>query len=537
MVVEVVGSEGDKKTRLEEQDGGEATEPRNKLGLSDGTLILISMAIGFISHAYNMFRYPIYLGDEGIYMEQAWSLIQLGKLSPYTYFYDHAPAGWMLIAGWIYLLPARFHQFGMAINSGRVLMLLLHVISVALLYKVAKKLSGSDTAAFLTALIFSLSPLGLYYQRMVLLDNIMVFWLLMSLYFLTYNNGRLTNVLISGLLFGIALLTKENAVFFLPVMAYMVYLEVKNTYRYRFGLTGWVFAWSAVLSFYPLYAFLKSELLPAGTSFILSSSPVEHVSLVQTWLWQLSRRNSSILDLNSQFWVFFNLRWWPRDAFIIGGGIFAVLVNFWIGLNNRTRYGGNFLAALLAMAYGFYIIRGSVMLEFYLTPLLPFLAMNAAMLIDLIINALSEQLRVVVYVLGVLLLSSAFIYTARDHYTLNITQEQVAQLQWIRTNIPPSAKIAIDDDLWVDLHDQVGRAPVFPYAHSHWKVQGDPDIREKLLHDNWRNLDYIVLSDDLLQNMERENTEDFMLTAIRNSRPVAQFEKGDVLVQIRQVNK
>lgn len=536
----MVGAQGENK-ESSRSNRAEGDAPKNKLGLADGTLILILMAIAFISHAYNMFRYPIYLGDEGIYMEQAWAVIREGKLAPYTYFYDHAPAGWLLIAGWIYLLPGKFYQFGMAINSGRVLMLLLHVASVALLYKIAKRMSGSDVAAFLTVLVFTLSPLGIYYQRMVLLDNIMVLWLLLSLYFLTHNAGRLTNLVASGLFFGLSLLTKENAIFFLPVLGYMVYLEVRNTYRYRFALTGWLFTWSALLSIYPLYALLKSELFPAGSSFFLTGSSGEHVSLIDTWLWQLGRKESSILDPSSQFWVFFRLRWWPRDAFIIGVGVFSVIANLWLGLNARRRYRQGLVAALLALSYGFYLVRGSVMLEFYLTPLLPFLALNAGLLIDRMISALPRPIALPTFVMGVLALSAAFVYTARDHYTLNITQLQATQLQWIRNNIPPTATMAIDDDLWVDLHEPKGRSPTFPNAHSHWKVDADPDIRNKLLDNNVRNLDYVVLSDDLLDNLERlergSGTENFVLAAVRISRVIAQFQKGDVLVQVMQVNK
>lgn len=471
-------------------------------------------------------------------MEQAWAVLRLGKLAPYTYFYDHAPTGWLMIAGWVYLLPGKFHQFGMAINSGRVLMLLIHVASVFLIYKIAKQMSGSGIAAFLTTLIFTLSPLAIYYQRMVLLDNIMVFWLLLSLYFLTHSGGRLMNIVASSFFFGLSLLTKENAIFFLPVLGYMVYVDTKETYRFRFALTSWLFTWSALLSMYPLYALLKQELLPAGTSFILTGTPGEHVSLIQTWLWQLTRRNSSILDLDSQFWVFFNLRWWPRDAFIIGAGLLAIFVNLRAGLSARQRHQGALYAALLALSYGFYIIRGSVMLEFYLTPMLPFFALNIGLLAGRIIDGMPKTVTTPLFVIVVIALSGVFIYTARDHYTLNITQVQVAQLQWIRENVPPSAVLSIDDDLWVDLHEPVNRTtPVFPNAHSHWKIQGDPDIRNRLLGNDWRRLDYMVLSDDLVETLQRENTQDFILTAIRNSRLIAQFQKGDVLLQIMQVNK
>ena len=69
-------------------------EPRGRLGTA---LLVLSVLTGAVTHGWNTFRYPLYLTDEGIYMEQAWSVLREGQLSPYTYFYDHAPAGWLLI--------------------------------------------------------------------------------------------------------------------------------------------------------------------------------------------------------------------------------------------------------------------------------------------------------------------------------------------------------------------------------------------------------------------------------------------------------
>jgi len=53
-------------------------------------------------------------------MQQAWSVLREARLSPYTYFYDHAPLGWLVIAGWASLLPSQLQTFGSAINTGRV---------------------------------------------------------------------------------------------------------------------------------------------------------------------------------------------------------------------------------------------------------------------------------------------------------------------------------------------------------------------------------------------------------------------------------
>ena len=39
---------------------------------------------GLVTLGYHLFEYPLYSTDEGIYMERAWAVIRLGRLSPVT---------------------------------------------------------------------------------------------------------------------------------------------------------------------------------------------------------------------------------------------------------------------------------------------------------------------------------------------------------------------------------------------------------------------------------------------------------------------
>src|SRR3954451_6446989 len=151
----------------------------------DRLVVIVTLLIAAISHGYNVFSYPLYITDEGIYIQQAWSVLREARLSPYTYFYDHAPAGWLLIAAWVTVLPAQFQTFGSAIDTGRALMLVVHLINTFLVFGITAHLTGSRLGAVLAAFLFSLSPLAIFYQRQVLLDNVMVMWVLVALYLLT----------------------------------------------------------------------------------------------------------------------------------------------------------------------------------------------------------------------------------------------------------------------------------------------------------------------------------------------------------------
>ena len=62
-------------------------------------LAVLLLATGLL-HGWNMYQSPgtTVTDDEGTYVAQAWALLHLGQLADYTYWYDHPPVGWMLLA-------------------------------------------------------------------------------------------------------------------------------------------------------------------------------------------------------------------------------------------------------------------------------------------------------------------------------------------------------------------------------------------------------------------------------------------------------
>ncbi len=526
------------------------------MGWGGQALLLFSLVSGAITHGWHLFEYPLYITDEGIYMEQAWSVLREGKLEPYTYFYDHAPAGWLLISGWVSILPFQFETFGDAINSGRVLMLILHILSIYLLFQITYRISKHLSAATIACFFFNFSPLAVYYQRQVLLDNIMVFWLLLSIFLLTRDDGRVLTIMLSGITFGIAVLTKENAIFFAPVVVYLLYTQVRKQANYRFALGFWTYMSCTIISFYFLYATLKNELLPYGLNFNLNEPETQHVSLLWTIWWQLHRGNGSILDKSSDFWTFGLGIWFPRDKYILILGSIATILTLIIGWASRPRNRGYLIASLLSISYAFYLIRGSEMLEFYIVPQLPFLAMNLGIVGAVLLQPLAKMRPapvslsmqgVAVLTLWAWLLSPMAGYffvkdqyghtVPHDLYKLDVTYMQIDQLAYIRAHIPPTARIIIDDDMWVPLHDV---APYYKWAHSHWKAASDPDVRDKLFGANWRNIDYIVMSNQMLQAMELNNgdgSENYILEALQHSVRIWDMKRGGIELQIYQVIK
>jgi 4-amino-4-deoxy-L-arabinose transferase-like glycosyltransferase len=522
------------------------------LGRAGQVALAFALLSGLATHGYHLFQYPLYSTDEGIYVERAWSVIREGRLSPQTYFYDHAPAGWLVLAAWEFVLPRHFETFGNPVNSGRVLMLLLHLASVFFLFQIARTFSGSLRAPLIATFFFNFSPLAIYYQREVLLDNMMVFWLLLSIYLLLRRDRQLFAGLWSGVAFGMSVITKENAIFFAPSIYYLLSRRVRWESRRHFGQTFWLFGAGAAISIYFLFATLKGELLPAHLSFDLSHPPQGHVSLLYEMWYQIHRNQTALFVRGSYLYTM----WEPKDGILLAFGTVAMAASLYLGWQERKQDPALLVAGTLALEIAFYLARGSVILDFYVLPLIPLYALNIGLIADRALRRIpAPTARVALPALagfcGLLLFLPTTGYFVQhgfpgqpDHladvYNLPLTNVQNEEIAWVRQNIPPTDKIITDEDIWVQLHDV---RPSYPYAQSHWNAASDPQIRDNLFHSSWQNIDYIVASNQMknamrLNNLADGGQESWILDALNNhSTEVWHITRGNVTVAIYQVQK
>ena len=230
-------------------------QDRKSMFILAALLLIVAFA-----QAENMFGFPYYHDEEGTHIANGWSVATQGRLSPYTYSYEDPFGGPIIMAAWDLIIggPA---AYGFPLNSGRILMLIMHVAATALIYLNAKKITRSEIASLVASLIFALSPLTTAMQRVVHMENIMVVWLLAALYLVVGENRTLMHYYASAFMLGLAFLTEESAIFFIPMFLYIVYSAADKQHR-RFAVTLWLAIVVLVVSFYPMYAQMKEELFP-----------------------------------------------------------------------------------------------------------------------------------------------------------------------------------------------------------------------------------------------------------------------------------
>jgi Dolichyl-phosphate-mannose-protein mannosyltransferase len=488
---------------------------------SEVLLIIFGLFCTLLSHAYNMFNFPRYELDEGTYMSSAWAILH-GKIEPYAYGYGHPPAGWIQIAALVQLLGG-FFTFGNALNTGRVIMLLYALGCALLVYLIVRRLGGSRTTSFLALIIFSLSPLSIIYQRQIYLDNIATFWLLMSVYFVVTGNSRLKFIVLGALSFSISVLSKETFLLFLPVMIYALWLHTTKFQR-KFALVAFVYSAVALTSSFVLLAVLKGELFPTGW---LPGDTHQHLSMIGTYLGQVSRgQNEGSIATSWMVWT-------NTDPLFMVLSIAPVIFNLIMGWWNRKQL----LLSLLAISIWMLLIRGGVVFGFYILPLIPLAAMNAAVAI----NNITDWIGKVVHfdlvrsmlTLGVALaLIPYFIQPASFPFVQHPTSVQTDAMKWIGAHVPRNDFVVISTYLYVDLHEPggvgVGNGPIYKNAEVYINVATDPELFNGKLQGNGDRIDYIVADSAMEQYINTQipkGTPGYILKlAFDNSKEVAEFK-------------
>lgn len=484
------------------------------------TVLLIAiMTISGVAHGYNILHYPFFEEDEGTYVAQAWSFLTKGKLAPYTYWYDHAPFGWIFTALWLFLTGGLF-TFGFSLNSGRVLMLVIHLFSTYFLYQISKTITRSRQATFLTCMLFSLSPLAIYFQRRLLLDNLMTFWVLLSLFLIFSPKKRMTKFFCSAVAFGVAVLTKENAAFFFPVFVWLVFHEAHRHHR-GFVVAKWVGVVGIIVSAYPLYAVLKQELFPEGSIF---SPPWNHVSLLGTLKMQASRgAGLPFWEPGSDFMGSFR-DWYGRDTFLMLLGLSTFLIHGFVALfswKNRVVF-------LLTIPTLLFLVSGKLVLNFYVVPIIPFLALCIGLFVSQlgrVLNKLLRPLGLLTTAMVMLVFGLYYSYHIQRAFFRNETSKQVEAIEWIKRNISPSKNIVVGFFGYSDLTEsRFPGDPKFTSADWFWKVEADPEIREEKLKGKPENIDYVLVTAEIQRQLKGFDERTSMLrNALAHSTKMAQF--------------
>jgi hypothetical protein len=490
------------------------------------------IVVGLV-HGIGMTRMPGPADDEGTYMAQAWAVQVKHALTPYTYWYDHPPVGWIQLAGWTWLTDG-FRGSVMAINSGRALMLVDALADAALIFLIARRLRLSRAWASVAVLAFGLSPLAVNFTRMVYLDNLALPWVLAAFALALTPRHRLWTYGGSGACFALAVLSKETMLIFGPALVFQVVQRADRATR-AFCVTAQVAVAGLLIAIYPLLAVLKGELLPGSG----------HVSLASAINFQLSGRQSTgnPFNVTSQAHALV-AGWLHLDPWLLIAGALCVPV----GLAVR-RFRPLAIAQLIALLM---VVHGGYLPVPFVICLLPFSALLIAVAGSLLQDWVRRKDRRVLGPAGILRMGAALGAVAaivvglapawatglRSQMSTNAMEPTVHAEAFIEQHVPRHDHLLTDDTVWVDLVDHGFNQPlgVVWFYKLGYVNNLDPSVARRL-PGGWRDFQFVVSTPSMRAALSDSPGQlPQVAAAIEHSVPVATFGTGPNQVQVRRVN-
>ena len=483
-----------------------------------------------VVHGVGMNRTPLPVDDEGTYMAQAWSVQVRHALTPYTYWYDHPPLGWVVLSGWTFVTHA-FAGATLAIVAGRHIMLGYALADAALLYVVARRLDLSRVWSSVAVLAYGLSPLAVDLQRMVYLDNLAMPWVLGAFALALTPRRRLWTFAASGACFAVAVLSKETMLLFAPALVYQVWQRSDRSTR-AFCVTATAAVATLLIAVYPLLALLKGELVPGPG----------HVSLASAVTFQLGGRQGSgnPLDPTSQAHTLVT-GWLHLDPWLLGAGVLCLPVGIAV---RRFRPVALAQAVLLLD-----VVHGGYIPVPYVIALLPFAALLAAAagasLQGVVARVRARGRRaalsagLVLAAAGVVAAGVAPAWAAGLHTQMTDDQMRpTAQAEsWLERHVPRSQRLLTDDTMWVDLVDHGFDRPfgVVWFSKLGYVNNLDPSVA-RVLPQGWRDFRYVVVTPSMREALGVSGGLPQVAQAVSHSVPVATFGSGIDTIVIRRIS-
>lgn len=443
-------------------------------------VVLIPLLVGLT-------RFPKILGDEGIYVSQAWWLVHYGKLGPYTYWYDHFPLGWLQIGLWQLLTGGPF-ALGMSVFSGRLFVVILSALTGVGVYRLILLVTHRRWLSWLGVVLFAFSPMGVIFHRQVLLDNIATFWLIWSLYFLLDAPKKLKHVILASGFLVLGILSKETLVVVVPIflLAIWWFNAGEKHLRYMIAISLQILLFGVGL--FALLALLKGELFPVEGK----------VSLLGTIGFQLSRGSGQLFyEAGSEFRVKL-ATWLFMDPVLIISGILAMVIGilwFWRDLKSRT-------ILLMGMTLLLFLMRGGLVLDFYIIPLTPFLVIALALLFDGVmgrVKSVKWQKLFTLFLIGALL---KFYWSIGDYvYKFDAVANQLDALAYVRAQLGSGEKAVADNFFFLDMVAPMGMEKSLWPIHWYTKVALDQEVRDDVFLSSPEEVAMMVVNSTMQQEI------------------------------------
>ncbi len=268
-------------------------------------ILVILLLLGSFFRLYNLSNAPFLWIDEGYHVDTALHVLNKQELA--RYFWDvpvlsKPPLYFIFLAG-------SFKLLGFGLLQARLVNAIFSISIVLLVYSFAKRYFGRNVA-IIASLLYAVFPTTLWVDRTVTMDTSASFFMFLAfiLFYEGYSTKNFKTVLISGVFWGLAFVTKYTAVYmWIGVCVYLLVISIGAKTEIRSNIKNFlIFSFSGVAAALPWF-FYKSWYL---------SNRKELVGVRGYTFWSdISVLDQFLAFVNWQGWVVFlstNIDRWGR---------------------------------------------------------------------------------------------------------------------------------------------------------------------------------------------------------------------------------
>ena len=381
-----------------------------------------------------------YIFDEVYYAKNANSLLSSAvelDAQGQAEFVVHPPFGKWLIA-----IGIRFfgnEEFGWRFASA-----IFGTLSILLFYLIVKKLFNSEFLSITAALLMAFDGLNLVMSRVALLDIFLMFFILLSIYFLITNN-----LWLSGSAIGLAISIKWSAAFLIPLVILFVVIYNKVTFRnlykvvsqftllpisiYFASWSGWIFSsqgWARQSESNVFASLWNYHLQILDFHQGLDD---KHAYQANPWSWLVLGRPTSFYyespsDCGAEkcaqeiLAIGTPLLWWIS--------IFAVAITFGFLVTKLERAAAIILLGFAGTYLPWFFIQSRTTFYFYSISILPFLILALIYCFNQLLNIANYKKYIISFVI---LVAINFIYFLPIYLGISIPYSQWLSRMWFES--------------------------------------------------------------------------------------------------------
>lgn len=178
--------------------------------------------LGVAVHGVNMGTAPAPASGEGALVAAGWSIVHLGSAGDATFSSAGPSLAPVHFGAWFWATGA-LGRASSAIAAGREAMLAAHLISIPLVWVLARRSGLTRWAAGGAALVFAVSPLAVALDRPVSGAGLAVPWMLAALALASARRPRTVTGMAAGLCLAVAVLTEHRVALVVPAVGWLLW--------------------------------------------------------------------------------------------------------------------------------------------------------------------------------------------------------------------------------------------------------------------------------------------------------------------------